>query len=423
MADGSIFDLEEFKPYKKRFENKAKELNHRRAYYDGDQYRSLLSRLKWLQYRVGKEVRPLFMPLARAVDIDAGIIPGGWLLPGETDENSGSDVLAKVEARDRVFAWSNWQTKGVLYVHYGAQYGVSATKVSDLREKGRITITPVDPLNLLLIGPEPGEDDPIMSLWVETKVDSNGDEYEFAEVILPDIIRFFRSGRPYAPPGYEEENINTLEKVPYCEVRHIENGEIYGECTYKKAMLLLDELNNLATDLANSVEKHGSKPQWGVFGAEPSDLRHDEDSIWFFPVDAKAEILIPRIDFQGVLEFIREIKEGVKESLPELSFDELRSKDQIAAETLGLQLIELVLKVLRTRPNYDTGLVRQLRLAGEAAADMGLSDIAVLNDEMLILDPDRPVLPLDERTKIDLEMAHIALEQMRRGEISEGMDA
>jgi len=88
-----------------------------------------------------------------------------------------------------------------------------------------------------------------------------------------------------------------------------------------------------------------------------------------------------------------------------------------------LQLIELVLKVLRTRPNYDTGLVRQLRLAGEAAADMGLSDIAVLNDEMLILDPDRPVLPLDERTKIDLEMAHIALEQMRRGEISEGMDA
>ena len=93
----------------------------------------------------------------------------------------------------------------------------------------------------------------------------------------------------------------------------------------------------------------------------------------------------------------------------------MRDKTQIATATLELQLMELVLKINRCRPNYDAGLVQALRMAGAAAQTMGLGDLGVLNDEDLEIDPERPVLPLDPMTAIQLELSEIALEREKAG--------
>ena len=417
MAKGTIWELAEFKEYKSDWSAKRKELFRRRGYYDGSVYARNDKKLGWLKYRVGKEIKPLFLPLARAVDIDAGIIPAGWVLGDEGVAES--KVKAWENAKAMVFKWSSWATKGVLYVHYGAQYGVSALKVSDLQDDKIIQISVVDPTNLLLVYGGEYTAHPAMSIWVE-KRGSGDDEWEFAEVITPEKIRTFRDGAEESFDDRDGDAVNLIGKVPYFEVLHMENGETWGEATFEKAMGLLDEVNRLATDLAKIIKDHG-EPQWAVSGAEPSDLEHDGERVWFLPEGAKVEILLPPIDIKGVLDFIKEIKEGVEEALPELAFDALKGQDKIATATLELQLLELVLKIKRTRPNYDQGLVDALRLAGEMAGMMGLPEVAVLFDEDLVMDETREVLPMDPQTRMALELQEIVLERERAGGIDEGM--
>ena len=388
---GSIFDLDEFKPYYSRFLARVQELSRRRGYYDGSIYRQGRERLGWLGPRLYKGVKSLYLPLARAVDVDAGIIPGGWATAPDTPE-------AAQAAMRQVLAWSHWQTDGVLYVHYGAMYGVSALKVADLRGREQVVITPVDPTCLLLVPGNQYDETPAMAIWVQTRSNERGEQYEYAEVITPDTVRTFAAGQPAEIDGRAAEYANALGFVPYVEIRHIETGDPLGECTFQKAMPLLDEVNQLASYLADIIKKH-AEPQWAIIGAEPGELEHSGANAWFIPAGGDAKILVPNIDIDGVLEFVREIRNGVHGALPELAFDELKSKTQIATATVELQLMELVLKIKRTRPNYDHGLVHALRMAGRAATTMQhISQIALLDDDGLRLDAERMILPVSERT-------------------------
>lgn len=56
-----------------------------------------------------------------------------------------------------------------------------------------------------------------------------------------------------------------------------------------------------------------------------------------------------------------------------------------------------------------------MQMAGKAAASMGLSEIVPLDDDELILDPNRPILPQMPQDKITLRMSEIELEQMEAG--------
>ena len=417
MAKGTIWELPEYKPHKGAWTSKRKELFKRRGYYDGTVYSGNDDKLGWLKYRVGKEIKPLFLPLARAVDIDAGIIPGGWVLGDE--ETPESKAKAWENAKRIIFKWSKWATKGVLYVHYGAQYGVSALKVSDIQIEKRIEISVVDPTNLLLVYEGEYSSIPSMSIWVETRGEGEK-EQEFAEVITATEIKTYIDGvEAEVDEDRDADYVNLQGRVPYFEVLHMENGELLGEATFEKAMGLLDEVNQLATDLADIIKDHG-EPQWAISGAEPSDLEHDGERVWFLPEGSKVEILLPPIDIKGVLEFIKEIKEGVEEALPELAFDALKGQDKIATATLELQLLELVLKIKRTRPNYDQGLIDALSFAGEMAGQMGLPEVAVLYDEDLIMKADREILPMDPQTRMSLELQEIVLERERAMGIDEG---
>ena len=115
----SIFQLDEFKPFRDLWESRLRELDRRQSYYDGSAYQSVrqgLGRLGLMGPGIDKlygGIKPLYLPLSRAVDVDAGIIPGGWQLAEDASE-------AQEAALEQLFDWSNWNTDGVLYVHYGA---------------------------------------------------------------------------------------------------------------------------------------------------------------------------------------------------------------------------------------------------------------------------------------------------------------
>lgn len=410
MAD-TIFRLDEFKPLERAWNERLKELALRASYYDGSIY-THIKNLPMFGPRLYKGIKPLYLPLSRAVDIDAGIIPGGWELEEDAPE-------AWVAAMGTLFDWSDWDIYGVLYVHYGSKHGVSGLKISDLREAGRVILRPVDPQTYMLVYPGQYASQPGMALVIERRYDAAGD-FEYAEVVEPGRVRTYRNGEPYGFDGREAEYPSELDFVPFVEVRHIETGQTLGECTFQKAIPLLNEVNELASYLADIIKKH-AEAQWAIIGAEPSDLVKSGDNVWFIPQGGDAKALVAAVDIAGVLGFVQEIRDQVFGSLPELAFDELKSKTQIATATLELQLAELVIKIKRCRPNYDHGLADGMRLAGRAAATLGLGEISVLDDEALRLDPERPILPLDPLTEIELEMQKMALEREKAtGQNGEG---
>lgn len=390
----SIFETEEFKPLAERWQARQEHFSSLEGYYSGEAYKGFTTKYRAFGPRLYKNVRALYLPLARAVDVDAGIVPARWSFAADAP-------AAWTTARDVVFGWSKWQTNGVLYVHYGAVYGCAGLKVSDLRADKKLVITPLSPLCFMLEAASEYDPTPARAFYVDSRYTA-GEEYEYAEVLTPDEIRTFKNGEPFGFGGRPERYPNELKFVPLVETRHINTGGEFGEATYAKALPLLDELNMHASYLSDIIQKH-SDPQWAVFGAEAGELTHSGDNVWFIPSGGDAKALVPQIDIPGVLEFVREIRDQVKQSLPELSFDNLQNKDNIATATVELQLMELTVKVKRIRPNYDDGLASALRLAGQAASGMGLTTVTALDDEKLMLDPERPVLPFDKLTELRIE--------------------
>ena len=407
----SIFELSEFEEHAGAWLSRTKVLERRRSYYDGSVYKQAFAGLGPLSAYMQSKTRPLYLPMHRAVDVDAGIIPGGWEWPEPGDGITEAQIAGWNVARRKVFDWSRWNVEGVLYVHYGAECGLSVLRVSDIRDAGIIQLSPIDPAKVLLI--ESGQYDTTWAtaFYVDKRV-RKGNVGEYAEVITPEAVRTFWDGEPVGVEGRESEYVNELGFVPFVEVEHKTTGRKYGECTYQATMPMLDEVNEIATDLAKNIKQHGD-PQWVITGAEASDMVHSGDNIWFIPKEGKAEPLVAKIDIKGALDFVAEIAQNMKSSLPELAFDELMSKNQIATATVELQLMELVLKIKRVRPNYDQGIVDALKLCGMAAAQMGLPDIAVLDDDMLTLNDERPVLPQDRLDQIRVEEAEISLNMQR----------
>ncbi len=398
----SIFDLDEFKPYADAWNARARELARREAYWNGSVYTSALQSLAWLRPRLSGAIRPLYLPLARAVNVDAGIIPGAWRL--------AASAARFQPAVDRVLGWSNWAEDGVLYVHYGSLYGVSGLRVSDLRAGPRVLLSPVNPRTFMLAGGGLYDRTPALALVVERRaldaapgvprVPDGAESFEYAEVIEPERIRTFANGQPFGFDGRPAEYPNALGAVPFVEVKHINTGRALGDCAFDAVIPLLDQVNRLASELAEVIHRY-QDPQYVITGAESGELARGGDNVWFLPQGAKVEILVAGIDIPGTLQFIRETRDQVEKGLCQLAFDEVSAAKYVAAETVRLQLLELALYVHRTRPNYDVGLIKALRLAGRAArsmtaaADRALDEVAALDSDELALDDARPVLPLE----------------------------
>lgn len=387
-----LFKIAEFAPYAGRWNRRQQVFNERDAYYSGAVYMREKMRFGYfLGSRLYRGIKPLHLPFARAVNVDAGITPGGWRFAEDAP-----DVWSA--ARRQVWSWSDWTTKGVLFVHWGAVFGMSGIRVSDLRDQRRVIMSPVDPRRFMLIGSSEYDQTPKMAIYIDQRKDGDGKPFEYAEVVTADAIRTFKDDQPVGFGGRPAEYQNALGFVPFTEVKHIEDGDPIGANTFKDGMRILDELNQLGSYLADLIKKHAD-PQWIITNAESGDLKRG-DNVWYVPGEnADVKALLAALDIDGVRGFIGDLRDNVHATLPELAFDELKSKDQIATATIELQLQELVIKVKRTRPNYDSGMVDGLQMAGRAAESLDLADVAPLNDENLALDNDRPVLRAELETR------------------------
>jgi hypothetical protein len=391
MSSGSIFDHERFRGAQGAFLERQKRIQRYWAYYKGTVYNAATAgggvpAAVYLNGRIASTVRPLFTPLARAVNLDVALIPAGWLLrPDVLDEER--DFI------NRLWRSSDWNgVTGDLLVRYLVATGEAGIWLSW----------------------PPGSDVPRLQAvrgdrWVMygdavLLMHSTGPD-EVVDVVGADRWQHWVGGR------LVKESENAFGEIPFVSCVN-ESGEGYGEPTFEDAIASLDQVNLQATHLANIIQKH-VEPQWAAFGAEPADLEKSGDSVWFFPDGSDVKAVLAQVDFDGVLAFIQEIKSEVKDALPELSLTRLVGSERVAAATIELQMAESVFKVRRLRKPVDAAVDRAIEMAARIARQLGGVDVPAMQSVEGWLDVDRPVLQLDAMTRVQLEQAQIARDSQR----------
>jgi hypothetical protein len=407
----SLFDLEEFKPYGAAFQARKSRFARFWRHYKAE----LTAPGEWatdmgsyIGATIANAVKPIFTPLARAVELDVALIPGDWKLSPESAKQQ--------MGLDRIFEWSKWDCEGDIFVRYVTALGEAGLRVVDDRVNKRLIIQPVRPDMYLAIPMSAWDNTPKMLITL-----AKMGEDEIAEVIEPNRIRTFWRGQPYAQDalnGREAEYANELGFVPFV-VCKLDSGDGAGEPTFDNTLPALDQANRQATYMATIIQRH-AEPQWAVIGAEAGDLEKSGEAVWFFPEGSDVKAVLAAVDFAGLLAFIQEIKKEMKDSLPELALSELVGVERVAAATIELQMAEAVFKIRRLRKPHDRALMEAVVLAGKAAISMGLADLAGLADGTLRFDKNRPVITVDALTRLQIEsvaqsqeMSRLAMERER----------
>lgn len=414
MAESTIFQLPEYKPYEGRFNMRAASFGQYRRYYSGKIYDDTAFKLA---HKLYAQTKALLSFLARAVDLDVALVPG-VMAPWQLAEGTPP---AMMQAQATLYEWSSWDTEGDIWLEDGTTCGEAMLKIVPDVQMSRIKMQRIKPeICLLTKHIDPATQMTIdLALIVDRgQTDSEGKPYEYGEAITPMEIRTYWNGAPHGYNGNPDRYPNPLQFVPVVQAKND------AECrpTFSKALPQVDSVNELASYLGNIIGRH-AEPQWAAFGVEQADMKKDGNNVWFFPpIDSKLQAILADVDVEGTLKFIQELKEETKSNLPELAFDDLRAKDQIAAETLEIQLIELDAKIWKMRRRYDAAMVDAHMMSAMAAVAYGFGDIAVLLAPHRF-DWKRPVRPISKLEQIRTQEAELNLALLQSSLSGDGMTA
>lgn len=409
-AGGTVFELPEFKPYHNRFLSRLMTFSRYRKYYAGTIYSDTQFKLA---HKLYAETRSLFAFLARAVELDEALVPGvnG---PWELAESTPQGII---DAQQTLYDWSKWDIVADEWIEDGATLGEAMLKIVPQPDLRTVQMQRLKPELCLLIDKHVTEIGvmPLALIVDRSATDAAGKQYEYAEAITPVEIRTYWNGEPH---GYDENPDRYSNPLAFVPVLRTKND---ADCrpTFAKTLPQIDSVNELASYLNDVIGRH-AEPQWAVAGAEQGELQKSGHNTWFLPSGASVDAILAEIDIEGTLKFVQEIKMETKANLPELAFDDLRAKDQIATETLKVQLIELVAKIWKMRRRYDRGLIDAHRMAANAAGVYGVRELAPLLAAHKF-DWARPVLPQTRLDEIRLEEAELALDLQKQLATGEGI--
>lgn len=414
----TVFELPEFKPYQARFATRHLRMLAYRRYYDQTVYDS--SAYVYV-HKLYSETKSLLSYLGRAVDLDVGLIPGvmePWQLAEETPDQI-------IEARNLLYTWSNWGIEADNWLQDATTCGEGFIKVVPMAASpggapAMVQLQNVAPETAIYLPQHvaaQGQTMPLFLVVDRSQLDAEGKNYEYAEAITPAEVRTYFNGTPKGYNGNPDRYPNPLRFVPVVQVKNDKDCHP----TFSKALPQIDSVNELASYLNNIIGRH-AEPQWAIAGARQGDLKKSGDNIWYLPTGAEAQALIAALDIEGALNFIREIKAESKANLPELAFDDLRAKAQIATETLEVQLAELDIKIYRLRRRYDAALLQAHGLAARAAVTVGVAELASLLVPHT-MDYRRPVRPISKMEQIAMRQAELGLEMAEAAASGDGMTA
>lgn len=330
-------------------------------FYVGTEYKSdFIKRY----YKLYSATREFYSLISRAVDIDVELIPGNWATKNNLFQSEVDEILEI----------SNWTKNGVLFTHYGSLFGEFYLKVYE--EDGIIKIEPLDPRGVWL-----GYVDEYKSI-ITRNVQSfaTGNLVEYGEIITENTVKLYENGKQV------DEYTNPYGFVPVYYGKYKDTGLDIGLNCFHNVIESINAVNEMATFLQEQMIR-ALVNQKVITGAQATELEFGPEKTIFLPQGAQIDTLKGDIDVVGALEFIKDIKAEVKQSLPEFVFDALKAPNLERPNSEGalkLYAQELITKINRARIGFDETLKNAINGVRKATGQSELN---------FIFDKDRPVLP------------------------------
>lgn len=400
----SVFDaVPDLQLYRIRWEQRCAHYQLLRSYARGTVYSDHPRLVRALKLYGG--IRQILSPLKRAVRVDTAKVPGGWRLdPGNADEQRPAVPANVAAAVNQVRAWSNYRDAYGRAVQHGATAGEFALLVVDRQLDRSVQIVPLRP-DEVVIGNF--ADATPFGLIIKPGLVDRAGIYEYAQLITPAEIRVYRSG------VLVDQRANLQRRVPlvFSVYRAGEDG--VGECAFAGAAEPLDRVNDAISQVLDVIQRN-AEPLTVFSGVSDVDFDPENNAVVLPKADAKAYTVATNLVIGEAMEVIREVKGEFKNLLPQLIFDVLASRNDLAYDTVITLCSELIDHIKAVRTHVDMAVETAERWAIEAAQTMNL--FPGVDASLHRLDPDRPVIEPGPMQQLALEQTRVGIEGARRAQ-------
>jgi hypothetical protein len=385
--------------YKQRWVQRCAHYQIQRSYYRGTVYSDHSELVKALKLYSG--IRQIFGPLRRAVRVDVAKVPGGW----ELDEDVPPDVC---EAVCQVRAWSSYRAAYSRAVQHGAVAGEFGLLMVDDRVARTASIVPLRPDEVVtgtLFDGTP------FGLVVKCDLVDRAGRYEYAALYTPTSIRTFRNGDLHSYDGRPPEAPNLLGFVPILLSPYIAGENGIGENAFAGTAELLDRVNEAASQALDVIARN-SEALVVFSGVDEVQFDPANNAVTMSNPAAKAYTLAPNLVIDQALALISAVLKEMKNLLPQLIFEDLISRNDLAYDTVITLCSELIDHVDDVRTHVDMAIETAERWALLAGQQMGVFP-ATLDPSLHCLDADRPVIKPPPGQRMALEAQRVGVDSAR----------
>jgi hypothetical protein len=345
------------------------------------------------------------------VRVDVAKVPGGWQIDrGNPDEDRPAVPRPVAAAVRQVRAWSKARATYSRAVLHGAVAGEFGLMVVDDRVAKTAAIVALRPDEVVTGTLEDGTP---FGLIVKSGLVDRAGRYEYAQLITPTSSRTYRNGDPHGYDGRRPEEPNLLGFVPVLLAPFLAGENGIGENAFAGAAELLNRVNDAASQALDVVQRN-AEPITVLSGVDDEVAFDPENNaIRMGSSDAKAYTLTPNLEIDHALLLIDKVLLEFKNLLPQLLFDQLMSRNDIAYDTVITLLSELIDHVNDARTHVDDAIETAERWALLAGQQMGVFP-ATLDPALHHLDPDRPVIAPPPGQRLALEAQRVGVDGARK---------
>lgn len=327
-----------------------------------------------------KHIRGIYNPVSRLRESYVDKLYGG-ALDFETLEG-GAIPLVFVDASNpdtlrnairNLWLWSNMRLNKDLYVRTGVTLGDVAWKVVDDPAKGKVRLEVLHPGKIKDVTLDAVHNVKAITIEYERTDKDTGRNYVFTEMIDGEWFRTFRDGQPYAYTVDGDgqavaEWRNPYGFVPVVLVQHCNVGMTWGANAFYAQVGKIDELNDAASLLGDSVRK-AINPMLRAIGFKAGaniifdTSNRDELPVLYGPEGSSIEPLTPQIDIAAAGANIDRLLLELERDLPELALHRLREGGQLTAPGVRAAYADAIGRYKSAMSAYDDGLIRAQKMA------------------------------------------------------------
>ena len=330
--------------------------------------------------RLYKWTRGLRSPVYRYVEFYASNTWGGILDP-KAGETGALPIITDYEsirpAIAKLWQWSNWSSKRVLAVRYGAALGDCFIKVRDNPAAKKVYLQTIYPSQVTdILWDDFGN---IKMIKIErTDYESiNGviNQYKYTEVHEhPSVwggtntrISTYRNDALFAFGSNSAAQWELpYDFVPVVHIPHIDVGMGFGATGFRSVERKIADADAVSSQLSDQIGKSLNTPIV-LLGALPGDYTIENKPgqvpvVYISDPNVKIEKLIYDMNLQQALMVLNAQMDDIKNDLPELSLREA-VRSGMSSDALGQVYGDVIANIQNRRADYDAGLVRAQMMA------------------------------------------------------------